>query len=74
LVLAVATLLHDTIAQIAAVLLLVPFVAAGSRRLNDSGQSPWWQLLFLVPFGFVAVLFLLARESRPVSLAAPSSP
>ena len=69
LVLAVATLIHNTIAEIAAVLLLLPFLAAGSRRLNDSGQSPWWQLLFLVPFGFVAVLFLLARESRPVSLA-----
>jgi transcriptional regulator with XRE-family HTH domain len=43
---------------------VVPLAAAGSRRLNDTGQSPWWQLMFLVPFGFVVPLCLLAMPAR----------
>lgn len=62
LVTAAATLVADVLAQLIALVLLVPFVAVGSRRLNDAGYSPWWQLLFLVPFGFVPVLFLMAQE------------
>jgi len=58
---AIATILHEKAYQIAAVILLLPFLAAGSRRLNDAGHSPWWQFFWLVPFGQVVVLILLAQ-------------
>ncbi|MBE2224960.1 MAG: DUF805 domain-containing protein [Anaerolineae bacterium] len=61
---AVATLIHETLAEIITVICLIPLLAAGSRRLNDTGQSGWWQLLFLAPFGFVPVLIMLALESE----------
>lgn len=72
LVTAVATILHERAAQIVGVILLLPFLAAGSRRLNDAGHSPWWQFFWLVPFGQIVVLILLAQphsksSSQPVT-------
>ena len=65
---AVATILHEKAYQIAGVILLLPFLAAGSRRLNDTGHSPWWQFFWLVPYGQIVVLILLAQpDSRPSS-------
>jgi transcriptional regulator with XRE-family HTH domain len=69
---AVATILHEKAYQIAWVILLLPFLAAGSRRLNDAGHSPWWQFFWLVPFGQIVVLILLAQpgsgpSSQPVT-------
>lgn len=66
---AVATILHEKAYQIAGVILLLPFLTAGSRRLNDADHSPWWQLFWLVPFGQIVVLILLAQPTagRPAS-------
>ena len=58
---AVSTILHEKAYQIAWILLLLPFLAAGTRRLNDADHSPWWQLFWLVPFGQIVVLILLAQ-------------
>ncbi len=58
---AVATIIHEKAYQIAAVILLLPFLAAGNRRLNDAGHSPWWQFFWFVPFGQIVVLILLAQ-------------
>lgn len=58
---AITTILHEKAYQVAAVILLLPFLAAGSRRLNDAGHSPWWQFFWLVPFGQIVVLILLAQ-------------
>lgn len=62
LIIAVATILSEKAGQIADVILLVPLLAAGSRRLNDTGQSGWWQLFFFVPFGVIIVLILMAEK------------
>ncbi len=43
-------------------IVILPRIAAGMRRLHDVGRSGWWQLFFLVPFGQVVVLILLAQE------------
>jgi len=64
---AVATLLHERVGQIAWVILLLPFLAASTRRLNDAGQSQWWQILWLVPFGQIGVLIVLAQPSSEPS-------
>lgn len=63
LITAVSTLIHTRAYQLVALIILLPLIAASSRRLNDSGHSVWWQLLFLVPFGQVVVFYLLAQAS-----------
>ena len=64
LVLSMSAIVHDRLYQIVAVFFLVPFVAVGCRRLNDTGRSVWLQLFFLVPFGQIIVLFMMAEKSR----------
>lgn len=63
-VMSVATIIHEKVGMIVDVLFLVPLVAAGNRRLNDAGESPWWQLFLLAPFGFIVVFILMARPSK----------
>jgi uncharacterized membrane protein YhaH (DUF805 family) len=64
LILAVAQLINDSAYKIVSVIILLPLLAAGTRRLRDTGRSGWWQLLFIVPFGFVVVFFLLAIKGQ----------
>lgn len=68
-VLAIGTLLHPIVHGVLALVLLVPLLASGTRRLRDGGESPWWQLFWLVPFGFLIVLWL---QSRPTLEGPPS--
>lgn len=44
-------------------LLLLPTLAAGARRLHDGGRSAWWLLIGLVPFigWLVLVYFYIDR-------------
>jgi uncharacterized membrane protein YhaH (DUF805 family) len=45
--------------------LLLPQLAAGVRRLHDTGKSGWWYLICLVPYvGGIVVLVLLAQGSQ----------
>ncbi|MCA9971282.1 MAG: DUF805 domain-containing protein, partial [Anaerolineales bacterium] len=64
LVMAVAAILHEKVLQVVSVIVLLPFLAAGTRRLHDTGRSGWWQLLWFAPFAQIPLLFLLAEESR----------
>lgn len=48
--------LHENAAAIFLIAVLVPFLAAGARRLRDTGQSPWMLLYLLVPVGGIIVL------------------
>lgn len=68
LVLAVCTIIDEKVAQIASLILLVPFLAAGARRLNATGQSAWWQLLWFVPFGQIAVLVVMFQDENRRSI------
>ena len=44
----------------------LPLLAAGVRRLHDTGKSGWWYLIALVPFvGGIILLVLLAAEGQP---------
>ncbi|MCL4871569.1 MAG: DUF805 domain-containing protein [Anaerolineae bacterium] len=67
-----AAIIHEKASQFVALLLLLPFLAVGARRLNDIGRSGWWQLFFFVPFGQIVVLILMAqpdsgRANQPVN-------
>ena len=64
LILAVAAIINEQLLQIVSLIILLPFIAVGTRRLHAIDRSGWWQLLFLVPFGFVVVFYMLALESK----------
>jgi uncharacterized membrane protein YhaH (DUF805 family) len=44
--------------------LLLPQLAAGARRLHDTGKSGWWQLLLIVPFGVIVLIVFWAQEPK----------
>lgn len=51
--------------QIASLLVLLPWLAACTRRLRDAGLSPRWRLVSLAPVGGIVVLLcLLGSPSR----------
>ena len=59
---------HEALSSIFLIALLLPFLAAGARRLRDSGKNPWWQLLILAPVGgLVALIILWAAPTAPLS-------
>lgn len=44
---------------------LLPMLSAGTRRLHDTGRSGWFQLLYLVPYvGILIVWILLAKAGE----------
>jgi transcriptional regulator with XRE-family HTH domain len=67
---AAATVISQKLSQLVSLIVLLPLLAVGTRRLRDAGRSGWWQLLFLVPFGQVVVLYLLALPSQSLSAEA----
>lgn len=51
--------------QIASMVVLLPWIAACTRRLRDAGLSPWWQLISLAPVaGILVLLYLLAHPTK----------
>lgn len=56
--------------QIASLVVLLPWIAACTRRLRDAGLSPWWQLISLAPVaGILVLLYLLTyptKEAEPI--------
>ncbi|HEV2623096.1 MAG TPA: DUF805 domain-containing protein [Frateuria sp.] len=71
--LAFAELLSEAIGplplQIASLAVLLPWIAACTRRLRDAGLSPWWQLISLAPVGGILVLLYLL--TYPTKAAEP---
>ena len=63
---------YGLVASALLLLLLVPLLAAGARRLHDCGLSGWWLLLVLVPCGNVALLFYFIRGSQGDNRYGPS--
>ena len=44
-------------------LVLIPSMAVGARRLHDTNRSGWWQLLLFIPLlGFLILVFWWASE------------
>jgi DNA-binding CsgD family transcriptional regulator len=50
------TYIHGNLGSIFLIAMLLPLLAAGTRRLRDSGRSGWWQLFLLVPVGGLVML------------------
>lgn len=66
-VLAIAHVIHPKLNILTSLIVLMPFLAAGQRRLNDADQSGWWQLMWFVPFGQVVIIYLLTTRRQSES-------
>jgi uncharacterized membrane protein YhaH (DUF805 family) len=59
----VATMLGGLLWPVVALGLLLPSLAVSARRLQDSGRSPWFLLLYFVPV--VGIIILLVWFCMP---------
>ena len=50
--------------NISSLILLVPSLAIGARRLHDTGRSGWWQLLMLTIIGFIPLIIWWATDTK----------
>lgn len=64
LVLIVTSMLGDVVYTIVALLLLLPALAVGARRLHDVGRSGWWQLLTLTGIGYLVLLYWWVQPGK----------
>ncbi|MBC7139389.1 MAG: DUF805 domain-containing protein [Defluviimonas sp.] len=58
-----AVLGFEFFSSIYSLLVLLPSLAVGARRLHDIGRSGWWQLLSLIPV--IGVLVLIYWYIQP---------
>lgn len=71
---AVASVADPTYATIFFIATLLPLLAAGTRRLQDTGRSGWWQLIGLVPVaGIIVLAILLAQEGKEAAVVREAS-
>lgn len=59
---------------LASLVVVVPWVAACTRRLRDAGLNPWWQLISLAPVGGIVVLLYLLAYPAKAPGNAPDAP
>ena len=51
------------IGALLSLVLVIPQLAVGARRLHDIGKSGWWQLIGLVPvIGLIVLIIWWARK------------
>ena len=58
-------IISDKLSALFALATLLPYFAAGARRLHDTDRSGWLQLVGLVPFvGWIIVIYWLAQPTK----------
>ena len=61
----VVSFLGHTVDAVFSLAVLIPQLAAGSRRLHDTDRSGWWQLLCLVPIiGWIILIVFFVQEGQ----------
>ena len=48
---------------IVSLILFIPAIAAGCRRMHDIGRSGWWQLLSITLIGIPVVIYWYAKDT-----------
>jgi len=57
-------LVSHKLAALFGLISFIPYLAAGTRRLRDTGRTPWWWLVSLIPVvGWVVLVVLWAQPS-----------
>ncbi len=70
LVSAATSVVSNTLSALFSLAVLLPSLAAATRRLRDTNRSGWWQLIALVPVvGIIVLIVFLAQEGRPEASA-----
>ena len=65
LVIVCLTVVWETIAPLGELVLLLPGLAVGCRRLHDTGRTGWWLLLVLVPvIGWIILLIFWIEATK----------
>ena len=54
---------YESISNLIALILSIPSIAVGARRLHDIGKSGWWQLIMFTIIGFIPLVIWWARIS-----------
>ena len=57
-------MLQEILPIIVSLALLLPMLAATTRRLHDTGRTGWWQLLYLTIIGGILVLIWCAFDTK----------
>ena len=73
----VSALLGDVVGALVNLAVLLPSLAAGTRRLHDMGKSGWFQLLWLIPLlGWGILIYWLVQPSGAANTwgAGPAHP
>jgi uncharacterized membrane protein YhaH (DUF805 family) len=64
----IGSILHDrsnAISNLYSLVLFIPSLSVGSRRLHDIGKSGWWQLLCLLPvIGWIWLIIYFVEDSQ----------
>ena len=54
------------VSSLYSLVLLIPSLAVGVRRLHDTSRSGWWMFISLVPFiGSIVLLVFMIQDSAP---------
>jgi uncharacterized membrane protein YhaH (DUF805 family) len=62
----VVSAVSDTLGFVLSLAIIVPGLAAGVRRLHDTGRSGWWYLIVFIPIvGGILLIVWLASEGQP---------
>jgi uncharacterized membrane protein YhaH (DUF805 family) len=57
----------ELMGNLISLIFLIPILAAGSRRLHDTGRSGWWQLLIITLIGILLLIVWFAMDSEKTS-------
>jgi hypothetical protein len=58
-----ASLIGDWLNGLVVLVLLLPGLAVGTRRLHDIGKTGWWQLIMLTGIGYFLLMYWWAQPT-----------
>jgi uncharacterized membrane protein YhaH (DUF805 family) len=62
----IANTLHPTLGGIVSLLLFLPTIAVGARRLHDINKTGWLQLVGIIPIiGWILVIYWFVQPTQP---------
>jgi len=56
--------MNSALSLIVTLILFLPMLAVGARRLHDIGKSGWWQLIALTIIGIILLIVWWATNTK----------